>query len=139
MDKPATRIALPAQSLTLFHEVGTTDDGRNYDLWRGELDDVPPNEFGVTVAQFTDRDISDAVADAMTGLKESSGTSKNGTQYIYCGVVEMTVEFTAIRQVTRKDGTQFLAARVKPLEVKRAVSNAGGKFAAAFAAKPANA
>ena len=131
------RITLPAQSLTLFHEKGATTDGRAYDLWRGELDDVPPNKFGVTVAQFTDRDVSDAVADAMVALTEQKGVSKNekNTEYMYLGVVEMNCEFTAVRVVTRKDGSQFLAARVKPLSVKRAANAAAAKFAAGYAAK----
>lgn len=114
-------LTFPAQGLTLFRRSAKRDDGTTVAFWAARLDTVPLNDLGATVAEFTGRDLSAGMIEALKPLKVGEGVSKDADQTPYkaFGLVKVVAEVVAPRAFTTKDGRQVVSVRISPTAIER--------------------
>lgn len=114
-------LKFPAQGLTLFRRSVKRDDGTTSNFWAGRLDTVPLNDLGATQAEFTGRDLTPGMIEALKPLKVGEGTSKDAdaTPFKFFGLVKVTAEVVAPRAYVTKDGRQIVSVRVCPTAIER--------------------
>ena len=122
-------ITFAPQSLTLFRRKVSRDNGETVTFWDAKLSSVPKNDDGVTQAEFTGRDLAPDMIKRIADLKVSSGTSKNGEQYICCGLVKISADIADVHTFTRRDGTEAVAYRITPTAIERAVDESDAELA----------